>query len=197
MSLSARIHKPLPSRDDKFSAEANEVGLSSGHQTEVSIGPASPEVAARLEIDGAQEVVHRRTLRFTNEEPSVLEDAYYPAIIGAAARPANIDDIDQRLDALGYLRAGWFDAIAARPATPDEATLLRLETGQPVVDHTRVQYSMRIGDEVRPVSYISIYIRTVFTGDRNRLVYQYKQPDVPLVDEPIPSAGTTSSRPDG
>jgi hypothetical protein len=56
---------------------------------------------------------------------------------------------------------------------------------------------MRIGDEVRPVSYIRIYIRTVFTGDRNRLVYQYKQPDVPAIEEPIASAGTTSSRPDG
>jgi len=97
-----------------------------------------------------------------------------------------VDDIDQRLDALGYLRAGWLDAITARPATPDEAALLRLEAGQPVVDHTRVQYSTRIGDEVRPVS----YIRTVFTGDRNRLVYHYKQPDVPAVDEPIASAGT-------
>jgi hypothetical protein len=56
----------------------------------------------------------------------------------------------------------------------------------PGVDHSRVLYSIRIGDEVRPVS----YIRTVFIGDRNRLAYHYKQPDVPAVDEPIASAGT-------
>lgn len=119
-------------------------------------------------------------MRLANEEPSVLEDAYYPDDLATYAE-GSVADIEQHLHTLGYRQVGWTDAIEARPVTPDEADLLRLERDQPVVDHTRVLYAMKMGErQTRPVS----YIRSVFAGDRNRLMYQHKQTDVPLMDEP-------------
>jgi len=182
MSLSAPLGKSLPSRADQFSAAANEVGLRSAQRTETTtIGPASPEIADRLEIDVGQQVVHWRTVRLANDEPSVLENSYCPHDIAAGTDPAGPGDLDELLHALGYVRVGWHDAVTARTPSPDEAALLALEPGRPVIDHDRVLYSMQMTNHhVRPVS----YVRTVFVGDRNRLTYHHKQSDVPLLDEP-------------
>jgi len=182
MSLSAPLDKSLPSRTDQFRAAASEVGLSCSHRIETAtIGPASLEVADRLEIDVGQEVVHRRTVRLANDEPSVLEDSYCPHDIAAGTDPTGIGDLDELLHTLGYARVGWNDAVTARTPTPEEAALLALEPGWPVIDHDRVLYSMQINNhQVRPVT----YVRTVFVGDRNRLTYYHKQTDVPLLDEP-------------
>jgi GntR family transcriptional regulator len=180
MSTSAGLHKPPRSREDQFDAEASEVGLTATHRTETSVSHSSPEVADRLGVEIGQNVIHRRTVRLTNEEPSVLEDAYYPDDLATYAE-GSVADIEQHLHTLGYRQVAWTDAIEARPATPEEADLLRLERGQPVVDHTRVLHWMMIGEqEVRPVS----YVRSVFAGDRNRLIYRHKQMDVPLMDAP-------------
>ncbi len=182
MSVSAPLGKSLRSRADQFSAAASEVGLSSTHRIETTtIGPASLEVADRLEIEVGQQVIHRRTVRLANDEPSVLEDSYYPHDIAAGTDPTGVGDLDELLHALGYVRVGWHDAVTARTPSPAEASLLALEPDRPVIDHDRLLYSMQITNhQVRPVS----YVRTVFVGDRNRLTYHHKQSDVPLLDEP-------------
>jgi DNA-binding GntR family transcriptional regulator len=180
MSTSASLHKPPLGREARFTAEARAVGLTATYRSETNVEPSSPEVADRLELESGQLVVHQRTVRFTNDEPSVLEDAYYPNDLAMGAA-GDLADIDQHLYTLGYRQVGWTDAIEARAATRDEADLLRLERDQPVIDHTRVLYSMTIGEwQLRQVS----YVRSVFTGDRNRLIYQHKQADVPPMDEP-------------
>ncbi|TDO30244.1 DNA-binding GntR family transcriptional regulator [Kribbella sp. VKM Ac-2527] len=180
MSTSAGLQKPPRSREDQFDAEAREVGLTATHRTETSVSHSFPEAADRLGVESGQNVFHRRTVRLTNEEPSVLEDAYYPDDL-ATYTEGSVADIEQHLHALGYRQVAWTDGIEARSATPEEAELLRLERDQPVVEHTRVLHSMKIGErQVRPVS----YIRSVFAGDRNRLIYRHKQTDVPLMDEP-------------
>jgi GntR family transcriptional regulator len=182
MSLSAPLGKPLPSRADQFSAAASEVGLSSAHRMKTTtIGPASLDVADRLEIDVGQQVVHWRTVRLANDEPSVLEDSFCPHDIAAGTDPIGVGDLDELLHALGYVRVGWNDAVTARTPRPDEAALLTLEPDRPVIDHDRVLYAMQLTNrQIRPVS----YVRTVFVGDRNRLTYHHKQSDVPLLDEP-------------
>jgi GntR family transcriptional regulator len=180
MSTSAGFHKPPRSREDQFNAAAREVGLTATHRTETRVSHSSPEVAERLGVESGQNVIHRRTVRLTNDEPSVLEDAYYPDDLAGPAE-GSVADIERHLRDLGYRQVAWTDAIEARPATLEEADLLRLERDQPVVDHTRVLHSMRIGEwQIRSVS----YIRSVFAGDRNRLIYRHKPTDVPLMDEP-------------
>ena len=179
MSTSASLRKSLPSRTDKFAAEASQIGATAAHQTEISVEPTPLEVADQLGIDGERQVAHRRTVRLTNGRPSVLEDAYcaYDPELGLTA------DIDQQLDVLGYIRAGWVDSITARSPRSDEAELMDIVPDQPVLAHTRVLYAMRVEEQdVRPVG----YTRTVYAGDRNRLEYHHKQSDLPLLDDPRP-----------
>ncbi|MEU4607467.1 GntR family transcriptional regulator [Kribbella sp. NPDC023972] len=133
--------------------------------------PASLDVADQLEIAVRTPIVHRQTVRYAGDEPAALENAYYPDDIVAPADPAA--DIEAIIDAAGYRRVGWIDAVVARLANPDEATVLGLDTGSPVIDHTRVLYSRKSGEQVRPVE----YVRTLFAGNRNRLTYEYKQLD--------------------
>jgi GntR family transcriptional regulator len=178
MSTAASYSKALPSRDDKFIAEASEVGVTSTRRAEISVGPPSLEVAAQLAIDVERQIVHRRTVRVANGRPSVLEDAYY--VYDPELEPTT-DDTEQQLDDLGYLRAGWIDAITARSPRSDEADVMEIDPDQPVLDHTRVLYAMRVKEQdVQPVG----YTRTVYAGDRNRLLYEHKQSDLPLLDDP-------------
>jgi GntR family transcriptional regulator len=179
MSTAASYRKALPSRDDKFTAEASEVGVTSTQRTEISVGHPSLEVADQLAIDVERQVVHRRTVRVANGRPSILEDAYRlhdPNL-------NQVDDVDQQLDVLGYVRAGWRDAITAHLPNSDEAELLEIDPDQPVLAHTRVLYALRIEEqEVRPVG----YTRTIYVGDCNRLVYEHKQSDLPHLEERTP-----------
>ena len=182
MSAAVDYRKPMPSRDTRFSDEARRVGLATSHRTETSVGPAAVDVADQLEIPLGALVVHRRTVRVVDDEPSVLEDSYYPRDLAAGPNgEAPLGDVDELLDALGYLPVGWLDAVSARTPSPDEAALLALEPGVPVINHCRVLYSMQLGEHVvRPVS----FTRTVFAGDRNRIIYQHKESDAPSPDAP-------------
>jgi GntR family transcriptional regulator len=182
MSAAVERRKSTPSRGDRFSEEARRVGLAATDRTEASVGPAAVYVADQLEIGVGELVVHRRTVRIVSDEPSVVEDSYYPrGLVAGPDGDAPGGDIDELLDGLGYVHVGWLDAVAARAPSPDETVLLALEQGVPVIDHRRVLYCMQLSDHlVRPVR----FTRTVFAGDRNRLVYQHKQSDAPRLNEP-------------
>jgi DNA-binding GntR family transcriptional regulator len=182
MSAAVDRRKPTPSRGATFSEEARRVGLAATDRIEASVHPATLDVADQLGIGDGELVVHRRTVRIVNDQPSVVEDSYYPRdLVAGPDGDAPHGDMEELLDGLGYVHVAWLDAVAARAPSPDETVLLALEQGVPVIDHRRVLYSMQLRDHlVRPVS----FTRTVFAGDRNRLIYQHKQSDAPRLNEP-------------
>jgi GntR family transcriptional regulator len=104
MSAAVDRRKSTPSRGAGFSEEARRVGLAATHRTEVDVGPAVVDVADQLEIDVGELVVHRRTVRVVNDEPSVVEDTYYPRdIVAGPDGGARLGDVDEQLDAVGYV----------------------------------------------------------------------------------------------
>ena len=48
-----------------------------------------------------------------NDEPSALEDLYWPHDILADPDPTEVGDVEQLLDVLGYVRVGWVDYVSA------------------------------------------------------------------------------------
>ncbi|MEU4290834.1 GntR family transcriptional regulator [Kribbella sp. NPDC026596] len=163
-------HKDSLRRDEIFSDGARMVGLTATGRSETTVEPASLDVADQLEIAVRTPIVHRQIVRYAGDEPAALENAYYPHDIVEPADPTA--DANRIIDAAGYRRVGWIDAVVARLANPDEATILGLDTSSPVMDHARVLYSRKDGP-VRPVE----YVRTLFAGSRHRLTYEYKQLD--------------------
>lgn len=163
-------HKASLPRDEIFSDGARLVGLSATGRSQTTIEPASLDVADQLEIAVQTPIVHRHIVRYAGAKPAALENAYYPHDIIAPTDPNA--EAETLVDAAGYRRVGWADTLTARPANPDEATVLGLDTSAPVLDHARVLYARKNAD-VRPVE----YVRTVFVGDRHRLAYEYKQLD--------------------
>lgn len=170
MSASAGSHKTSLTRDQIFGDGALRVGVTATGRSETTVEPASLDVADQLEIAVGIPIVHRLIVRYAGDEPAALENAYYPHDIVAPADPTA--DVETVIDAAGYRRVGSADAVVARLANSDEAAVLGLDTGSPVLDHARVLYSMKDG-HVRPVE----YVRTLFAGNRNRLTYEYKQLD--------------------
>jgi DNA-binding GntR family transcriptional regulator len=163
-------HKASLPRDEIFSDGARLVGLTATGRSETTIEPASLDVADQLEIAVRSPIVHRQIVRYAGDEPTAVENAYYPHDVVTSADPTA--DAAKLLDAAGYRRVGWIDAVLARLANSDESTVLGLGMGSPVLDHTRVLYS-RKDNQVRPVE----YVRTLFAGNRHRLTYEYKQLD--------------------
>jgi GntR family transcriptional regulator len=170
MSTSPGSHKAPLTRDEKFGDGARRVGLTARGRSETTVEPASLDVADQLEIAVAAPLVHRQIVRYAGDEPAALENAYYPHDIVSSVDPAA--DVETSIDAAGYRRVGSADAVVARLANSDEASVLGLDIGSPVLDHARVLYSSKDG-YVRPVE----YVRTLFAGNRNRLTYEYKQFD--------------------
>jgi GntR family transcriptional regulator len=78
----------------------------------------------------------------------------------------------------GHVEVGHIDEITTRMPTPDEASTLELDSGVPVLEYVRTAYTYT---KQRPVR----LTKTVFAGDRNRLVYELGQLEA-LYDQDAP-----------
>jgi GntR family transcriptional regulator len=122
---------------------------------------ANASVARVLGLTEGDAVVHWRRLRLADGAPMCLEDAYLNEVLlpGFAQGPAPVslyDDLATR-----GLRPTWVeDAVTADLATGDDATLLVLPAGAPVL---RKQRRALAGDKVIEVS------RSVYRVDRYAL----------------------------
>jgi GntR family transcriptional regulator len=125
---------------------------------------AGPGVARALSLTEGDAVIHWRRLRRADGTPMCLEDAYLnevllPGFLQSGMPTSLYDALDGR-----GLRPTWAeDSITADRATPEEATLLEVDEGAPVLRHSRRALA---GDKVVEVS------RTVYRADRFTLWVQ-------------------------
>jgi len=75
-----------------------------------------------------------------------------------------------------HVEVGHVDEITTRMPTPGEASTLELGSGVPVLEYVRTAYTKE-----RPVR----LTKTVFAGDRNRLVYELGQLEA-LYEQDVP-----------
>jgi GntR family transcriptional regulator len=125
---------------------------------------AGPGVARALDISAGDAVIHWKRLRRADQNIVCVEDAYLnevllPGFLQSGMPTSLYDALAER-----GLRPTWAeDAISADGATVDEATLLEIQPGAPVLHMSR---RALCGDKVVNVS------RTAFRPDRFTMYVQ-------------------------
>lgn len=113
------------------------------------VPPADIIDGLRLEA-GTTAIVRTRIL-FHDDQPVELSASYYPTDIAAKsslAEPVKIrGGAPEALADLGFPQRAFVDRISARPPTVEEAEMLDLPDGTPVIRQLRVVYS----DNERPI----------------------------------------------
>lgn len=158
----------FPQNGDAYSTDVTNAGRRPTQTFRVEVLPASDYVAERLKVDGSSTAVLRFCHRFVDDVPWSTQATYYPDwLVKDAPRLAEPGDIAEGttryLAGVGIEQIGYFDEIAARMPTPDEARLLDVGAGVPVLLWTRTGYS-----EDKPIRCTI----TTFRADLNRMNYE-------------------------
>lgn len=133
--------------------------------------PASGEIKQQLAITGAQQVILIHRVRSVNEIPIALETTCHPYRRFAELLDMDLNDssIYQILDRQYHARPDEaVDCFFASVATQEEADLLELDPGDPVMRYTRTAYD----HEGEPVE----FTKSTYRADRFEFVIRYKKP---------------------
>lgn len=134
---------------------------------EVVTTEAPDDVAGWLDLGGDDRVVVRRRLLYAGDEPAQLADSYYPVRIASGTELERAEKLVggtvAALERLGATLGRFHEQVATRMPTRDEAQLLQLGAGIPVLVHTRVTYA----DDGTPLE----FSETVMAGDRQVMSY--------------------------
>ncbi|MFJ5270617.1 GntR family transcriptional regulator [Streptomyces sp. NPDC088358] len=158
----------FPQNGDAYSTDVTNAGRRPHQTFRVEMTTASDFVAERLKVDPGTRAVLRFCHRFVDDVPWSTQATYYPDwLVQAAPRLAEPGDIDEGttryLAGLGIEQIGYADEIATRMPTPEEARLLEVGPGIPVLLWTRTGYTAD-----RPARTTI----TTFRGDLNRMNYE-------------------------
>jgi GntR family transcriptional regulator len=155
------------SESDAYVSEVRAQGYAPSQQFESRLVALTPEIAERLEVEEHSNAVLRRCIRMVNNVPHSLQDSYYPMALADEVRellsPTDIPQGTTRLLAeRGHQQVAFREEISTRMPNAEEARLLDLGAGTPVLVYVRTAYTHE-----RPVR-VTV---TTFAGDRNRIVY--------------------------
>ncbi|MEV7400134.1 GntR family transcriptional regulator [Streptomyces sp. NPDC091267] len=158
----------FPQNGDAYNTDVTNAGRRPSQTFRVELQPAPADVAERLLVDAGATMVLRHCHRFVDDVPWSTQATYYPEwLVERGPRLTDPGDIAEGttryLASLGVTQIGYFDEIATRMPTPEEARLLEIGAGVPVLLWTRTGYS----DEC-PIRCTI----TTFRGDLNRMNYE-------------------------
>ncbi|MFF0834181.1 GntR family transcriptional regulator [Streptomyces sp. NPDC003344] len=158
----------FPHNGDAYNTDVTSAGRRPHQTFRVEMAPASEDVAQRLKIDPGSTTVLRFCHRYVDDVPWSTQATWYAGwLVERSPRLAEPGDIEEGttryLAAHGIEQVGYFDEIATRMPTPEEARLLEIGPGVPVLLWTRTGYS----DE-RPIRCTV----TTFRGDLNQMNYE-------------------------
>ena len=158
----------FPQNGDAYSTDVTNAGRRPSQTFRVELTPAPEDVAKRLGVEPGATTVLRFCHRFVDDVPWSTQATYYPEwLVETGPRLAEPGDIEEGttryLAGLGIKQIGYFDEIATRMPTPEEARLLEIGAGVPVMVWTRTGYS-----KDRPIRCTV----TTFRGDLNRMTYE-------------------------
>ncbi|MGX2996176.1 GntR family transcriptional regulator [Streptomyces sp. JNUCC 64] len=158
----------FPQTGDAYSTDVANAGRRPTQSFRVEVTPADEYVATRLKVAAQATAVLRFCHRFVDDVPWSTQATYYPDwLVREAPRLAEPGDIAEGttryLAGIGVGQVGYFDEVSARMPTPDEARLLDVSEGVPVLLWTRTGYS-----ETKPIRCTI----TTFRGDLNRMNYE-------------------------
>jgi GntR family transcriptional regulator len=136
------------------------------------IESAGPGVARALEIDEGDKVVHWQRLRLADGSPMCIEDAYLAdSIIPKFLEQPLPDSLYAELSRRDLLPTWGEDSVDAALARADEAELLGVKEGDPVLRIARRAFADNIAVEVS---------RSTFRADRYTLWVPLSRPNTPV-----------------
>jgi GntR family transcriptional regulator len=158
----------FPQNGDAYSTDVTNAGRRPHQTFRVEVAPAPEYVATRLRVEPGSTTVLRFCHRFVDDVPWSTQATHYPDwLVQEAPRLAEPGDIAEGttryLASHGVEQIGYADEIATRMPTPEEARLLEIGAGVPVLLWTRTGYS-----EARPIRCTVTTLR----GDLNRMNYE-------------------------
>lgn len=158
----------FPQTGDAYSTDVTNAGRQPSQTFRVEMQPAPEYVAERLKVLAGATTVLRFCHRFVDDVPWSTQATHYPEWLlekgPRLTEPGDIAEGTTRyLAGLGVEQVGYFDEIATRMPTPDEARLLEMGAGVPVMLWTRTGYSA-----TAPIRCTV----TTFRGDLNRMNYE-------------------------
>lgn len=152
---------------DAYTTDVTAAGRRPHQTVRVEMQPAPADIAQRLWIEEGSTTVLRFCHRYVDDVPWSTQATYYPSwLVEKAPRLTEPGDIAEGttryLASHGIEQARYHDEISTRMPTPDEARLLDLGAGVPVLLWMRTGYS---GD--KPIRCTVTALR----GDLNRMTY--------------------------
>ncbi|MEU2046846.1 GntR family transcriptional regulator [Streptomyces albidoflavus] len=158
----------FPQNGDAYSTDVTSAGRRPHQTFRVEVTTAPEYTARRLKVETGSRSVLRFCHRFVDDVPWSTQATHYPNwLVQEAPRLTDPGDIDEGttryLASLGIEQVGYADEISTRMPTPDEARMLEIGAGVPVLLWTRTGYSAE-----RPIRCTV----TTFRGDLNRMNYE-------------------------
>jgi GntR family transcriptional regulator len=180
MYYASRADEPdgLRSESECYFADTRRQGHAPSQTFQLQVVQLEKAIASRLEQDTGAAAVLRRCVRSADGEPTSIQDTYYPMDLAEEVKelltPTDIAEGTTRMLAeRGHLLVAFRDEIEAHMPTPEDAQLLQLRAGTPILRSVR---TARTRDRVARVT------ATTFAGDRNTIVYTLGE--TALLDDP-------------
>ena len=141
-------HRHASHRDSgkpEFDTEALAQGQApSRRMLMVGRGPIPHDIADWLGMEAGQDAVIRKRLQLLDDVPAVISTSYYPPWVADGTRLESPEALpegpDNLIERSGHRFAHGVELLRARMPTPDEARLLELDPGVPVVRMLHIDY---------------------------------------------------------
>ena len=176
MSSTLRHAAHRESGKPEFDTEAIAQGqVPSRRLLTIGQGPVPDEIAAWLGVDVGEAVMIRKRLQFLDGEPAVISTCYFPLWVASGTRLESTEPLPEGpanlIEQLGHEFASGVELIRARMPTLEEARLLELGPGIPVVRLLHIDYdpqdrTLQIADDL-------------YAGDRHEFTFEWAEPDRP------------------
>ncbi|MFE2785735.1 GntR family transcriptional regulator [Nocardiopsis alba] len=168
-SQSERLDRMTTSSVDTWVSDVQEDGREPGQTIGVGVVSANKDLAAWLGVERDVPVAVRRRLRTIDGHPDNIADTFYPPVVTEVCPEImNPADVPQGVLTLmadrGFPQVRCEDRLRWGPATPEEASQLKLAPGVSVLRQNRIGY----GPEDLPIR-VAI---TVWPGDTHELRYE-------------------------
>ena len=157
-----------------FDAEVEAQGQRpSRRMLEVGETTVPADVAKWLEVPEGSPVIVRRRLQLIDDVPAVLSATFFPLWLAKGTKlesPGALPEgPDAAIEGLGHRFAHGVEAFRARMPSPEEAHILQLGPGVPVVRMLHVDYDA----EDRPLQVAD----DLYAADRHEFVLEWDEPE--------------------
>jgi GntR family transcriptional regulator len=156
----------------EFDTEAIAQGqIPSRRMLQIGRGPVPADIAVWLQVPAGEDVVIRRRLQLLDGVPAVISTSYYPLWVADGSRLESPDALpegpDNLIERLGHRFARGVEVLRVRMPSPDEARLLELDPGVPVVrmlhvDHDPDGRTLQVADDL-------------YAGDRHEFTFEWAE----------------------